>query len=196
MKGVFRALSQNPDTTPPSKGTPPGVPNEEHQKQDKNMTIQDRQEVKTKTKRGRREGSQASASRIAQKVIKWDQGGAGGLSQGGSGSSGVQAGCQGGAGGTDQGGSSQPGTLEDGQGGAGGKNQAGSTDQAGSSVSGGQGRSRRIGRPWRIRGLGRPWPISFGWPWWVRDLRGLGSGPGHPGRGYIPPPPPPKKKSS
>ncbi len=50
-------------------------------------------------------------------------------------------------------------------------------------------RGWRLGKPWRIRGLGRPWPISFGRPWWVRDLRGLGSGPGHPGRGYIAPPP-------
>ncbi len=95
--------------------------NEGHQEQDRNMTAQehdytrlthnnrqDKKKQNTETKRGGREGSQASASRRAQKVTSWDQGGAGGLSQGGSGSPGVPAGGQGGAGGTKQGGSGSP----------------------------------------------------------------------------------------
>ncbi len=49
-------------------------------------------------------------------------------------------------------------------------------------------RIRGLGRPWRIRGLGRPWPYFFRWPRRVRELRGLGPRPGHPGRGYMAPP--------
>ncbi len=40
----------NPDTTPPPpKGTPPGVPNEGHQEQDRNMTAQEPDYTKTDT---------------------------------------------------------------------------------------------------------------------------------------------------
>ncbi len=51
-------------------------------------------------------------------------------------------------------------------------------------------RSGEVGRPWRIHGLGRPWRVrELGRPWRSRELRVLGSGPGHPGRGYMAPPP-------
>ncbi len=104
---------------------PPGVHNEGHQEQDRNMTAQEpdytktdtqqqtrQEQIKHRDKEGReggKEGSHASASREAQHV----QGGTAGLSQGGSRSPGILAGSQGGAGGTDHGGSGRTGTLED-----------------------------------------------------------------------------------
>ncbi len=64
---------QNPDTTPPQKGRQVEHQNEEHQKQDRNMTAQehdytrlihnnrqDKKNLNTKTKRGAREGGEPS----------------------------------------------------------------------------------------------------------------------------------------
>ncbi len=117
---------------------------------------QDKKNQNTETKRGEREGSQASASREAQQV----QGGMGGLSQGGSRSPGVLANSQGGAGGTNQGGSGRTGILANSQGGTGGRNQA-STSQSGgqggasclAGSQGGPGRTGSLGGAGRARSL-------------------------------------------
>ncbi len=82
-------------------------------------------------------------------------------------------------------------------------------DRTGGLQGGAPWRVRGLGRPWWIWGLGRPWRIrGLWWPWrirelwrpwwnwrpgpyffrWVREFRGLGSAPGHPGRGYRAPP--------
>ncbi len=122
-------------------------PNEEHQEHDKHdctrLTHNNRQDKKNQNTEEKGEGgdpsqcqqgsleSHESPGRLRQfRSPAGDQGGAGGLSQGGSGSSRGLAGCQSGAGGLSQGGSgSSEGPAVD-------QGRAGRTDQAGSSGSG------------------------------------------------------------